>query len=83
MFSKKATKIDKIFTVDLTLTKGQIKLKAVWACHGFSQEMNKQICFVCLQKQKSRQKNSFVSFLGESMAQQSAFGFISPLVITA
>ena len=30
MFSKKATKVDKIFIVDLALCKGQIKPEADW-----------------------------------------------------
>ena len=55
-------------------SKGQIKPKAVWARHRFSQKLNKRICFVCLEKQKSKQnRNSFIRFLGESTALQSAF----------
>ena len=57
------------------LTKVQIKPKAVWARHRFSQKMNERICFVCREKQKSKQ-NKFVRFLGESTICQSAFGFI-------
>jgi hypothetical protein len=34
-FSKKFTKIEEIFTVDLTLCKGQIKLKAGWRAVDF------------------------------------------------
>ena len=56
-------------------SKGQIKMKAVWAHHRFSQKTNKQICFVCHEKQKSKQ-HKFVRFLGESTARQFAFGFI-------
>ena len=44
------------------LCKGQIKPKAVWARHRFSQKINKRICFVCCDKQKSKQKNTFVCF---------------------
>ena len=59
--------------------KGKIKLKAVWERHRFSQKTNKQICFVCCEKLKCKQKNLFIHFLGDSMARQSAFGFIWPL----
>jgi hypothetical protein len=39
---------------------GQIKPKAVWTRHRFSQNTNKRICFVCREKQKIRQIRSFV-----------------------
>ena len=61
--------------------KGQIKPKAVWACSRFSQKTKKWICFAFCEKQKANKTNSFIRFLGESTARQSAFGFIWPLGI--
>ena len=58
------------------IRKGQIKLKAVSERRRFSQKTNERICFVCREKQKANTTNSFVRFLGESAARQSAFGFI-------
>ena len=57
-------------------SKGQIKPKSVWARHRFSQKTNERICFVCREKQKSKQNKFVSSFLGESTARQSGFGFI-------
>ena len=59
--------------IDNKTITGQIKPKSVWAHRRFSQKMNKRICFVCCEKQKSKQ-NKLVQ--GESMACQCAFGFI-------
>ena len=54
-----------------------LKPKAVWACRKFSQKTNGRICFVCREKQKSKEnQKNFVCFLGESMEHQSALGFI-------
>ena len=37
----------------------------IWARHRFSQKTNERICFVCREKQKSKQTNSFIcSFFG-------------------
>ena len=44
--------------------KGQKKLKAVWARHRFSQKINVRICFVCREKQKSKQNKLIYSFFG-------------------
>ena len=57
-------------------TKGQIKSKGGLVRRRFSQKTNEQICFVCREKQKSKQNKFGVGFLGESMARQSAFNFI-------
>ena len=48
----------------LCLVKGQKKPKAVWARHRFSQKMNKWICFVCREKQKSKQNKFVCLFFG-------------------
>ena len=58
------------------IPKGQIKPKGVWARRRFSQKTKERICFVCREKQKSKQNKFIRSFLGKSMAHQSAFGFI-------
>ena len=47
------------FSEYMNSNKGQIKPKAVWARHRFSQKMNEEICFVCREKKKSKQ-NKFV-----------------------
>ena len=44
--------------------KRQIKPKAGSACRRFSQKMNKQVCFVCCEKQKSKQNKFICSFFG-------------------
>ena len=44
--------------------KGQIKPKAVWARCRFSQKTNKRICFVCSEKQKSKQIKFDCLFFG-------------------
>ena len=46
MFSKKATKNYKIFTVDLTLTKGQIILKGLFGVLEFSQKRTNKFVVV-------------------------------------
>ena len=45
MFSKKATKIDEIYTVDLTLTKGQLISKGVFGILNSSKKTNEKIRF--------------------------------------
>ena len=71
--------VDKILPIIDHIPKDQIKPNAVWACRRFCLKTNKQICFVYCEKQKNKQKNLFVRFLAESMACQSALGFIWPL----
>ena len=56
------------------MPKGLIKSKAVWVRRRFFQKTNERICFVCHEKQKSKQNN--IHFLEESTARQSAIGFI-------
>ena len=57
-------------------SKGQIKMKAVWAHHRFSQKTNKQICFVCHEKQKANKTNLFVcSFFGRIFDATICFRF--------
>ena len=56
-------------------TKGQIKPKAIWARHRFSQKTNEFVLFAVKSK-KANKTNLLVCFLGESTARQSAFGFI-------
>ena len=45
------------------LTKGQIKPKAGLSCRRFSQKTNERICFVCCEKQKSKQNKFIHSFV--------------------
>ena len=68
---------EKIFEEEVIIeeTKGQIKPKAGWARHRFSQEMNKQICFVCREKQKSKQNKFFRSFFGRIYGASICFSF--------
>ena len=51
-------------TFCFTTNKGQIKPKAVWARRKLSQKTNEQICFVCQEKQKSKQNKFVRSFFG-------------------
>ena len=46
--------------IDNKTIKGQIKPKSVWA----RQKTNERICFVCLEKQKSKQNKFVRSFFG-------------------
>ena len=72
MFSKKDTKIDKIFTVDLTLTKGQLISKCLFVDFNFFQKTNKNTLH--------SSKNEFIhSFLEEFTAWQFAFEINWPL----
>ena len=58
-------------------TKGQIKLKAVWARCRFSQKRQRnEFVLFAVKSKKANKTNSFDCFLGESTACQSAFGFI-------
>ena len=41
--------------------------------------VNEFVCFFAVKSKKTKQIRSFVRFLGESMACQSAYGFIRPL----
>ena len=57
----------------LLLFKGRIKPKAVLARRRFSQKTNKQICFVCREKQK---QNKFIrSFFGRIYGAPICFRF--------
>ena len=55
---------------------GQIEPEAVWARRRFSQKTNEKFVLFAMKSKKANKKNSLVRFLGESMARQSAFGFI-------
>ena len=69
-YSEKATKFGK----NLPL-KGQIKPKAVWALRRFSQKTNERICFVCHEKQKSKQNKFVHSFFGRIYGVPICFRF--------
>ena len=68
---------EKIFEEEVIVeeTKGQIKPKAGWANHRLSQKMNKQICFVCREKQKSKQNKFVCSFFGRIYIAPICFQF--------
>ena len=55
-------------------TKGQIKPKADWRAIDSPKKRTNEFVFFCHEKQKKT--NSFVRFLGQSTARQSAYGFI-------
>ena len=57
------------------ILKGQIKPKANWARHRFSQKTNVQICFVCREKQKSKQNGYIPSFVGRIYGALTCFRF--------
>ena len=59
----------------LHVYKGQIKPKAVWARHGFSQKTNERICFISREKQKSKQNKFIRSFLGRIYGAPFCFRF--------
>ena len=61
------------------LAKGQIKPKADWR-RRFSQKIKEQNCFFATKSKKAKKTNWFVRFLGESMACQSSYDFIWPLL---
>ena len=50
MFSRKATKIDKIFTVNLTLCKGQLISKGLFAIFTWTNKWTKYFCNSALKK---------------------------------
>ena len=61
MFSKKATKVDKIFIVDLALCKGQIKPEADWgAVDSPKKRTNSFVFLLWKEKQKNKQIRLFV-----------------------
>ena len=66
MFSKKATKIDKIFTVDLTLTKGQLISKCLFGVFTFFQKTNEN-------KSKSSKVEFVRSFFGRNIGLKKSF----------
>ena len=53
-----------------------IKPKTVWACRRFSQKRNKQICFVCSEKQKSKQNKSVRLIFGTIYGAPFCFPFL-------
>ena len=55
--------------------KGQIKPKAGLARRRFSQKTNQQICFVCCEKQKSKQNKFVCPFLGRIYGVSICFRF--------
>ena len=60
----------------MLVTKGQIKPKADWRdIDSPKKRTNEFVLFAVISKQATK-TNSFVCFLGESTARQSAFGFI-------
>ena len=60
----------------MELTKGQVKPKADWlAVDSPKKQTDKFVLFTFLLF-TAKKPNSFVRFLGESTASQSAFGFI-------
>ena len=73
MFSKKDTKNCKIFTSDLTLTKGQIISKGLFNILEFSQKTIEWIVKLIVKP------NSFVHFLGKFQDTKSPFEIIWPL----
>ena len=68
-----------IVTNLLTDTKGQMKPKVVWARHRFFQKTNKQICFVCCDKQKSKQNKSVHSFFWDNLRRVNLLSVLSDL----
>ena len=59
------------------IIKSQIKPKAaIWVQVDSSKKRTNEIVLFALKSKKANQTNSFIRFLGESMARQSAFGFI-------
>jgi hypothetical protein len=63
------------------VAKGQIKPKAVWARRRFSQKMNKRICFVCREKQKSKQNKFIPSFFGRIYGASICFWFYLTFIL--
>ena len=60
---------------EIVSAKDKILQKAVWARHRFSQKTNKRICFVCHEKQKSKQNNFVCSFFGRIYSATICFRF--------
>ena len=57
-------------------TKGQIKLKADWRAIDSPKKRTNEFILFAVKSKKANKTNSFVRFLGESTARQSAFDFI-------
>ena len=74
MFSK-ATKIDEIFTVNLTLCKGQLISKAIYGLLTSPKKQMDEFVLFAFLLFTANKSNLSVRFLGESMARQSAFQF--------
>ena len=59
----------------LVYVKGQIKPEAVWVGRRFSQKTSEFDLFA-MKSKRANKENSFVCFLGESTACQSAYSFL-------
>ena len=60
------------------VAKGQIKTKAVWACHAVDspKKQTNEFVLFAVKSKKANKTNLFLRFLGKSTACQSVFGFI-------
>ena len=76
------TEVKLDFFVPDDCTKGQIKPKADWCAVDSPKKQTNEFVLFAVKSKKANKTNSFVHFLWESMAHQSAFGFIWPLVIS-
>ena len=65
-----------IFETPLLLSKGQIKPKADWRAVDSPKNRTNEFVLFAFFYFTANKTNSFVHFLGESTARQSAFGFI-------
>ena len=75
VFSKKATKIDKIFPIDLTLTKGQLILIADCRTIDSPKKRTDEFVLFAFLLFTANKSNWSVHFLGDSTMHQSAFWF--------
>ena len=62
-----------------TYIKGQIEPKADWHAADSPKKLANEFVFIAFLLSTAKNTNSFVGFLGESMASKFAFGFIRPL----
>ena len=60
----------------LLTAKGQIKPKADWRAIDSPKKRTNEFVLFAVKSKKANKTNSFLHFLGESTARQSAFGFI-------
>ena len=78
MFSKKATKVDKIFIVDLALCKGQIKPEADWGAVDSPKKRTNSFFFLLWkEKQKNKQILSFIFW--KNLQHANLFSVLSDL----